>query len=108
MSAACTALRPLHDHLAGHVLAAECLYGDDTTVPMLAKGKTTTGRCWTYLRDDRPSAGGRRRRRSSSTRAIARASIPSAIWRRGAQHEEPAARVGPARGLHDRPAYSLP
>jgi hypothetical protein len=28
----------------GHVLAAARLHGDDTTVPVLAKGKTITGR----------------------------------------------------------------
>jgi transposase len=39
------------------VLAAERLHGDDTTVPVLAKGKTDTGRCWVYARDDRPFAG---------------------------------------------------
>jgi transposase len=33
------------------------LHGDDTTVPVLAKGKTVTGRLWTYVRDDRPFAG---------------------------------------------------
>ena len=33
------------------------LHGDDTTVPVLAKGKTVTGRCWTYVRDDRPFGG---------------------------------------------------
>lgn len=37
-----------------HVPAAGRLHGDDTTVPVLAKGKTVTGRCWTYVRDDRP------------------------------------------------------
>jgi Transposase IS66 family len=26
-------------------------------VPVLAKGKTRTGRLWTYVRDDRPFAG---------------------------------------------------
>jgi hypothetical protein len=26
-------------------------------VPVLAKGKTVTGRCWTYVRDDRPFGG---------------------------------------------------
>ncbi|AVM72916.1 IS2 repressor TnpA [Magnetospirillum gryphiswaldense MSR-1] len=31
--------------------------GDDTTVPVLAKGKTDTGRCWVYVRDDRPFGG---------------------------------------------------
>jgi hypothetical protein len=40
-----------------HVLAAARLHGDDTTVPVLAQGKTTTGRLWTYVRDDRPFAG---------------------------------------------------
>ena len=39
------------------MLAAERLHGDDTTVPVLAKGKTVTGRCWTYVRDDRPFGG---------------------------------------------------
>jgi hypothetical protein len=38
-------------------LAAERLHGDDTTVPVLAKGKTVTGRCWVYVRDDRPFGG---------------------------------------------------
>ena len=38
-------------------MAAERLHGDDTTVPVLAKGKTATGRLWTYVRDDRPFAG---------------------------------------------------
>ena len=40
-----------------HVLAAAHLHGDDTTVPVLAKGRTITGRVWTYVRDDRPFAG---------------------------------------------------
>src|SRR3712207_6678783 len=40
-----------------HVLAAERLHGDDTTVPLLARGKTITGRVWTYVRDDRPFGG---------------------------------------------------
>ena len=30
---------------------------DDTTVPVLAEGKTDTGRCWIYVRDDRPFGG---------------------------------------------------
>lgn len=50
-------LAPLFRRLEAHVFAAERLHGDDTTVPVLAKGKTTTGRIWTYVRDDRPSAG---------------------------------------------------
>jgi transposase len=37
------------------VMAAERLHGDDTPVPVLAKGKTDTGRI--YVRDDRPFGG---------------------------------------------------
>ena len=41
----CTvALKPLHDLIAAHVLAADRLHGDDTPVPVLARGKTDTGR----------------------------------------------------------------
>ncbi|CTQ47394.1 IS66 family transposase [Roseibium aggregatum] len=55
---ACTAaLKPVHSLIAAHVLGAERLHGDDTTVPILAKGKTDTGRIWTYVRDDRPFGG---------------------------------------------------
>src|SRR5258707_5359130 len=55
---ACTAVvQPLHGLIERHVLAAERLHGDDTTVPILAKGKTETGRVWTYVRDDRPFGG---------------------------------------------------
>ena len=43
--------------IEAHVLAAERLHGDDTTVPILAKGKTVTGHIWTYVRDDRPFGG---------------------------------------------------
>src|SRR5215475_6898154 len=55
---ACTAtLMPLHELIKAHVFAAERVHGDDTTVPVLAKGKTRTGRIWTYVRDDRPFGG---------------------------------------------------
>src|SRR5665647_2817838 len=55
---ACTSvLLPLHALIEGHVLAAERLHGADTTVPILAKGKTVTGHIWTYVRDDRPFDG---------------------------------------------------
>ena len=33
------------------------MHGDDTTVPVLAQGRTVTGRLWAYVRDDRPFAG---------------------------------------------------
>jgi transposase len=55
---ACTmALQPIYRLIERHVLAAERLHGDDTTVPILAKGQTVKGRIWTYVRDDRPFAG---------------------------------------------------
>ena len=55
---ACTSvLQPLHALIERHVLAAERLHGDDTTVPILAKGKTVKGHIWTYVRDDRPFDG---------------------------------------------------
>ena len=55
---ACTAvLMPLFKRIEAHVLAAERLHGDDTTVPVLAKGKTDTARLWVYVRDDKPFAG---------------------------------------------------
>ncbi|TIP10880.1 MAG: IS66 family transposase, partial [Mesorhizobium sp.] len=52
-----SALRPLHTLIEEHVLSAQRLHGDDTTVPILAKGKTDTGRAWVYVRDDRPFGG---------------------------------------------------
>jgi len=55
---ACTmVLQPLHALIEAHVLAAERLHGDDTEVPILAKGKTVKGHIWTYVRDDRPFGG---------------------------------------------------
>jgi hypothetical protein len=51
------AAMPLYWLIEAHVLCAERLHGNDTTVPILAKGKTVTGRIWTYVRDDRPFGG---------------------------------------------------
>jgi transposase len=53
----CATLQPLLRRVEAHVMAAERLHGDDTTVPVLAKGKTDTGRCWIYVRDDRSFGG---------------------------------------------------
>ena len=52
-------LAPLTDALRKHVFAADVVHGDDTPLPVLApgRGKTKTGRLWTYLRDERPCAG---------------------------------------------------
>jgi transposase len=67
---ACSAvLAPLVALIHSHVLAAERIHGDDTTVPVLApphsasrmgslaKNRTSIGRLWTYVRDDRPFGG---------------------------------------------------
>jgi transposase len=55
---ACAAvLMPLYELIKAHVFAAERIHGDDTTVPVMAKLKTRTGRLWTYVRDDRPFGG---------------------------------------------------
>ena len=55
---ACAAvLMPLFQRLQAHVMAAGRLHGDDTTVPVLARGGTDIARLWTYVRDDRPFGG---------------------------------------------------
>jgi transposase len=51
------ALQPVFDLIEAHVFAAVRLHGDDTTIPILAKGKCATGRIWTYVRDDQPFGG---------------------------------------------------
>ena len=57
VGAGCAVLEPILKRIETHVFAAQRLHGDDTTVPVLAKGKTDTGRCWVYVRDDRPFGG---------------------------------------------------
>src|SRR5665811_1873165 len=57
VGAGCAVLDPILKRFEAHVFAADRLHGDDTTVPVLAKGKTDTGRCWVYVRDDRPFGG---------------------------------------------------
>jgi transposase len=57
VGAGATALLPIYRRIETHVLAAERLHGDDTVVPVLAKGATDTGRLWVYVRDDTPFAG---------------------------------------------------
>jgi len=51
-------LDPLIESLGRYVFAADKLHADDTPVPVLdpGRGKTKTGRLWTYVRDDRPAA----------------------------------------------------
>jgi transposase len=57
VGACAAALMPLYELIKVHVFAAERIHGDDTTVPVLAKVKTRTGRIWTYVRDDSPFGG---------------------------------------------------
>jgi transposase len=60
---------PLAEAIRAHVFAAERIHADDTTVPVLAKGKTPT--CGTTVR----LPGPRRRRRRSSIPPTAAACI---------------------------------
>lgn len=55
---ACVALAPIHALIERHVLDGARVHGDDTTVPLLARGGTKTARLWTYVRDDRSFDGG--------------------------------------------------
>jgi transposase len=90
----CTiALQPLHALIERHVLAAERLHGDETTVPILAKCKTVTGYIWTYVRDDRPFAGH---------------APPAAIYyaSRDRRHEHPARHLHAFTGILQADAYS--
>ena len=52
-------LSPLVDAIRRHTLAGKTLHADDTPVPVLSpgKGRTRTGRLWTYVRDERPAKG---------------------------------------------------
>ncbi|MGH7715295.1 MAG: IS66 family transposase [Vulcanimicrobiaceae bacterium] len=52
-------LAPLIDALRKHVFTSEVVHADDTPIPVLApgRGKTKTGRLWTYVRDERPCGG---------------------------------------------------
>lgn len=57
VGACVVALDPILAALRRHVLAAGRIHADDTTVPVLARTKTRTGRLWVYLRDDQPFGG---------------------------------------------------
>jgi len=45
VGAGCAVLEPILRRFEAHIFAAERLYSDDTTVSVLAKGKTDAGRC---------------------------------------------------------------
>lgn len=57
IGATCEVLMPIFHLIEGHTFAGTRLHGDDTTVPVRAKGKTITGRLWDYVHDDRPFGG---------------------------------------------------
>ena len=54
VGACMVALDPIIEAIRTHVMGAERIHADDTTVPVLAKLKAVVGRIWTYVRDDRP------------------------------------------------------
>ena len=93
VGACAAALMPLHDRIAAHVLAAERLHGDDTPVPVLARGRTDTARLWTYVRDDRPFGGG---------------APPAALYRysRDRRGEHPATHLAGWNGILQADAYA--
>jgi transposase len=57
VGACVVALDPIIEAIRIHVMSAERIHADDTTVPVLAKMKAILGRIWTYVRDDRPFGG---------------------------------------------------
>jgi len=57
IGATCTALQPVHKFIESMVFTGGRLHGDDTTVPVMARGQTDTARVWVYVRDDRPFGG---------------------------------------------------
>lgn len=88
-------LAPLVDALGRYVLAPGKVHADDTPVPVLdpGRGKTKTGRLWTYVRDDRP-AGSR---------------DPPGVWYRYSQNrkaEHPRAHLRAFHGILQADAYS--
>jgi transposase len=88
-------LEPLVVALGRYVRAGEKLHADDTPVPVLdpGRGKTKTGRLWTYVRDDRPAAG----------------HDPPAVWYRYSpdrKGEHPQAHLRSFRGILQVDAYS--
>ena len=91
---ACTmVLQPLHALIERHVLSAERLHGDDTTVPILAKGQTVKGHIWVYVRDDRPFGG--------------RAPLAALYYAsRNRRHEHPARHLQNFSGILQADAYS--
>ena len=57
VGATCVALEPAFRHIEATVFSAARIHGDDTTVPVMARGQTDIARAWVYVRDDRPFGG---------------------------------------------------
>lgn len=88
-------LTPLVDALGAYVRAGIKVHADDTPVPVLdpGRGKTKTGRLWTYVRDDRPAAS----------------RDPPAVWYRYSPDRagaHPQAHLRGYRGILQADAYS--
>jgi len=88
-------LEPLVEALGRYVRAAEKVHADDTPVPVLdpKRGKTKTGRLWTYVRDDRPAGS----------------HDPPAVWYRYSPNrkgEHPQAHLRHFHGILQADAYS--
>jgi transposase len=88
-------LEPLVESLGRYVRGAEKLHADDPPVPVLdpGRGKTKTGRPWTYVRDDRPAAG----------------ADPPAVWYRYSpdrKGEHPQTHLRGFRGILQADVYS--
>lgn len=88
-------LQPLVDALGRYVLSAYKIHGDDTPVPVLCPGRSTTkqGRLWTYVRDDRPAGS----------------TDPPAVWFRYSpdrKGERPRAHLSSFAGVLQADAYA--
>src|SRR6056297_3643256 len=83
VGAAAELLKPLNALIEAHVFTAARLHGDDTTVPLLARGGTKTARLWSYERDDRPFDGTAPPAVVSASHLIAPGNIRRNIWRAG-------------------------
>jgi transposase len=95
VGAAARLLDPLVAAIGRYVRTAQKVHADDTPVPVLdpGRGKTKTGRLWTYVRDDRP-AGSR---------------DPPAVWYRyspNRKSEHPQAHLRGYSGILQADAYS--
>lgn len=88
-------LAPIADAIGTHVMAAPVIHTDDTPIGVLApgRGKTKTGRFWTYVVDERPWNGAR---------------PPAALYRYSPDRkgERPAAHLTGYEGVIQADAYA--